>query len=191
MRKLPRFSVASLLVRIRHYGNYAVWAVGVWVAVGLLGYGLSLRSFAMRGLNQTHINDVGPANGKVDWVNSTSVKVLGYRFKLEKSPQTFSIPPEYVKNADGWADLNRYLVPGASVWFKASPGENLVLQMRVRRAFDEKELVSFEHVFVARKALPEALAERGMRFIWFAMAVLPVLAYLKWLFRRRFSKASD
>jgi hypothetical protein len=90
-----------------------------------------------------------------------------------------------VKDEENWRDLERYLVPGATIWFKATPNEFLVMQMRVKRAFDEKEIVNFDHVIEARKALPEALAARGTRFIWLGLAIVPAFALLRRSIRKR------
>ncbi|MCM2280029.1 MAG: hypothetical protein NDJ89_18300 [Oligoflexia bacterium] len=169
----------KLREKLRKYSAYAVWAATIWVTVAFLGYGLALRSFAMKGLKESHVNYVGPVNGKIQSVTSTAARQLGFHLKLEKLPMTFHIPPEYVKNEEAWADLEKYLVPGAIVWFKPSPEDYLILQLRVRRAFDEKELISFEHVFQAQKALPDAVAARGMRFVLFALAIPPLVFFIR------------
>ena len=155
------------------------WIVAVWISVSLVSYGLALRGRSTQGFSQLHVDQVGPTDGKVKSVRRLGSRVFGYHFQMDAFPFDFHIPAQFIRSEEAWTALDESLLPGSSVWFKAIPGENVVIQMTVNfRTPVAREVVHFDDVQRLRPMLPTFLSQTGTRFMVVGFLVLPLAAAL-------------
>lgn len=164
----------------------AALLVGAWFSLALIAYGIALERRSERPFSSVHINDVGPTSGAVVSSRKLGARIFGMSFRVEGFPQSFEIPPEFVPDDSAWAELERSLVDGSTVWFKAAPDDQTVIQMRANyRTPREVEVIRFEHVSATRPRMSRLLARRSAWFFWSGIGSLGLFGAIYRLSRRR------